>query len=136
MGYSEDELIKLTFQDITHPDDLNTDLSLLQQLIDGEIDRYQLEKRYITKAGSIVWIHLIVTKQMNQQGELEYFVSIIKDIQARKEAEDSLAELRRDLEVRVEIRTKDLRLANEMLSSSSASGQKSAKYLSPTKKYR
>ncbi len=62
MGYSEDELIKLTFQDITHPDDLNTDLSLLQQLIDGEIDRYQLEKRYITKAGSIVWIHLIVTK--------------------------------------------------------------------------
>ena len=62
MGYSEDELLKLTFQDITHPDDLNTDLSLLQQLIDGEIDRYQLEKRYITKAGSIVWIHLIVTK--------------------------------------------------------------------------
>ena len=62
MGYSEDELIKLTFQDITHPDDLNTVLSLLQQLIDGEIDRYQLEKRYITKAGSIVWIHLIVTK--------------------------------------------------------------------------
>ena len=62
MGYSEDELIKLTFQDITHPDDLNTDLSLLQQLIDSEIDRYQLEKRYITKAGSIVWIHLIVTK--------------------------------------------------------------------------
>ncbi len=106
VGYSEDELIKLTFQDITHPDDLNTDLSLLQQLIDGEIDRYQLEKRYITKAGSIVWIHLIVTKQMNQQGELEYFVSIIKDIQARKEAEDSLAELRRDLEARVEIRTK------------------------------
>ena len=62
MGYSEDELLKLTFQDITHPDDLNTDLSLLQQLIDSEIDRYQLEKRYITKAGSIVWIHLIVTK--------------------------------------------------------------------------
>jgi len=118
VGYSEDELIKLTFQDITHPDDLNTDLSLLKQLIDDEIDRYQLEKRYITKDGSTVWIQLIVTKQMSQQGELEYFVSIIKDIQARKEAEDSLAELRKDLEERVEIRTQDLRLANAMLSSS------------------
>lgn len=118
VGYSEDELIKLTFQDITHPDDLNTDLSLLRQLIDDEVDRYELEKRYLHKNGNTVWIHLIVTKQMSQQGELEYFVSIIKDIQARKEAEASLTELRKDLEERVETRTKDLRLANTMLASS------------------
>ena len=118
VGYSEDELIKLTFQDITHPDDLNTDLSLLRQLIADEVDRYELEKRYLHKNGNIVWIHLIVTKQMSQQGELEYFVSIIKDIQARKEAEASLTELRKDLEERVETRTKDLRLANTMLASS------------------
>jgi diguanylate cyclase len=120
VGYSPDELLKLTFQDITHPEDLDTDLYLLQQLINDEIDRYQLEKRYITKSGGTVWTQLIVTKQMNAQGELEYFVSIIKDIQARKEAEASLAELRKDLEIRVETRTKDLRLANEMLSSSMA----------------
>lgn len=117
IGYSEDELTKLTFQDITHPDDLDTDLYLLQQLINDEIDRYQLEKRYIHKNGNTVWIHLIVTKQMSEQGEIEYFVSIIKDIQARKEAEASLAELRKDLEERVETRTRDLRLANTMLSS-------------------
>ena len=117
VGYSEDELTKLTFQEITHPDDLNTDLYLLKQLIDNDIDRYQLEKRYIHKNGSTIWIQLIVTKQISQQGELEYFVSIIKDIQARKEAEASLAELRIDLENRVEIRTRDLRLANTMLSS-------------------
>lgn len=117
VGYSQDELIKLTFQDITHPDDLDTDLYLLQQLIDDKIDRYQLEKRYINRDGRTVWIDLIVTKQMSQQGELEYFVSIVKDIQERKEAEASLAELRKDLEGRVETRTKDLRLANTMLSS-------------------
>ena len=117
VGYSQDELVKLTFQDITHPDDLDSDLYLLRQLIDDEIDRYQLEKRYITKSGNTIWIQLIVTKQMSPQGELEYFVSIIKDIQERKEAEASLAELRKDLEARVETRTKDLRLANEMLSS-------------------
>ena len=117
VGYSQDELVKLTFQDITHPDDLDSDLYLLRQLIDDEIDRYQLEKRYITKSGNTIWIQLIVTKQMSPQGELEYLVSIIKDIQERKEAEASLAELRKDLEARVETRTKDLRLANEMLSS-------------------
>ncbi|MFC3912820.1 PAS domain S-box protein [Pseudaeromonas sharmana] len=120
VGYSQDELAKLTFQDITHPDDLGSDLSLLQQLVNDEIDRYQLEKRYLTKAGGTVWIQLIVTKQMSPQGDLEYFVSIVKDIQERKEAEESLAALRRDLETRVETRTRDLRLANEMLSSSMA----------------
>lgn len=117
VGYSQDEFVKLTFQDITHPDDLDSDLYLLRQLIDDEIDRYQLEKRYITKSGNTIWIQLIVTKQMSPQGELEYFVSIIKDIQERKEAEASLTELRKDLENRVETRTRDLRLANEMLSS-------------------
>lgn len=120
VGYSQDEFVKLTVQDITHPDDLDSDLYLLRQLIDDEIDRYQLEKRYITKSGNTIWIQLIVTKQMSPQGELEYFVSIIKDIQKRKEAEVSLTELRKDLENRVETRTRDLRLANEMLSSSMA----------------
>jgi len=117
VGYKQEELLNLTFQDITHPDDLNTDLFLLQQLIENKIDRYQLEKRYINKSGDTVWIHLVVTKQMNKAGKLEYFVSIIKDIQARKEAEASLAELRKTLEERVESRTRDLRLANTMLSS-------------------
>ena len=53
VGYSQDELLKLTFQDITHPDDLDTDLSLLQQLINNDIDHYQLEKRYIAYSGEV-----------------------------------------------------------------------------------
>lgn len=120
VGYSQDELINLTFQDITHPDDLNTDLSLLQQLINDDIDHYQLEKRYITKSGRYVWIQLIVTKKLSENGELEYFISIIKNVQEQKEAEASLAELHKDLENRVETRTRDLQLANEMLSASIA----------------
>ena len=116
VGYSREELENLTFQDITHPEDLESDLILLQQLVSGEIDRYQLEKRYLRKSGETVWISLNVTKQVNAKGELEYFVSLIKDIQARKEAEASLAVLRRDLEKRVEERTRELRTANEMLS--------------------
>ena len=120
VGYSREELENLTFQDITHPEDLESDLILLQQLVSGEVDRYQLEKRYLRKNGETVWISLNVTKQINANGELEYFVSLIKDIQARKEAEASLAMLRRDLEKRVEERTRELRTANEMLSYSMA----------------
>ena len=120
VGYSKDELMLRSFQEITHPEDINTDLNMLQQLVDNKIDRYQLDKRYICKTGESIWVQLIVTKQMSQQGELEYFVSIIKDIQAQKEAEESLALLRRDLEERVATRTMDLRAANEMLSSAMA----------------
>lgn len=129
VGYSQDELKKLTFQDITYPDDLDKDLYLLEQLVTDKIDRYQSEKRYITKSGNTVWISLTVTKQMSTRGELEYFVSIIKDIQERKETEASLAELRKELETRVEIRTQDLKLANEMLSSAMAQQVRTAQEL-------
>ncbi len=120
VGYSQEELVNLTFQDITHPDDLEIDLSLVRQLASGVIDRYQLEKRYLRKNGETVWISLSVAKQNNAHDELDYFVCFIENIQARKEAQASLAELRRDLEKRVEIRTQELRTANEMLSYSMA----------------
>lgn len=120
VGYSQAELLGLTFQDITHPQDLETDLSLMKQLVEGQIDHYQLEKRYFRKTGEVVWINLSVTKQLAVNGELEYYISFIKDIHARKEAEASLAALRRDLEQRVDERTRELRTANEMLSYSMA----------------
>ncbi|WP_418514794.1 PAS domain S-box protein [Delftia sp. PS-11] len=129
VGYSAEELHGLTFHEMTHPDDVEADLHLTKKLIDGEIDRYQLEKRYIHKNGNPVWINLIVTKQVGPQGELEYLVSIVKDIQARKEAEASLAELRRELEERVEKRTSDLLLANTRLSSAMAQQMQSEQAL-------
>jgi diguanylate cyclase (GGDEF)-like protein/PAS domain S-box-containing protein len=87
LDYTPAELKDLTFQDITHPDDLNTDMELLRQLIDNETDRYQLEKRYLRKDGSSVWVSLSVTKKLSEDGHLEYFISIIQDIQSRKELE-------------------------------------------------
>lgn len=116
VGYSKAELLQLTFQDMTYPEDLDADLHLLQQLVADKIDRYQLEKRYIRKNGSTVWVNLVVTKYVGQKGELDYFVSIIKDIQDRKEAEESLVALQVSLEVRVLARTHDLQEANEKLS--------------------
>ena len=115
VGYSQDELMRLTFQDITHPGDLDQDMSLVNQLLRGEAQQYQLEKRYRRQDGAIVWVHLTVSLVRDAAGEPQYFVSVIEDIQARKQAQASLQALRRDLEQRVEQRTASLQTTNDML---------------------
>jgi len=115
VGYKADELLKMTFQDISHPDDLHGDLKLLQKLISGELDSYHLEKRYLHRKGHAVWISLSVSKKTSSSGGLEYFIAVIRNIQARKEAEEELATLRQDLEVRVKDRTEQLWQANREL---------------------
>lgn len=85
LGYSEAELLELDFQTITHPDDLEADLELVQQLVDGKIATYQLEKRYIHKHGQAVWGLLSVSVARDTDGSLAYFISQIQDIGDRKE---------------------------------------------------
>ncbi|NWD71327.1 PAS domain S-box protein [Pseudomonas gingeri] len=116
VGYEADELMTLSFQDITHPDDLDSDLTLLRQLTHGEIDRYQLEKRYRHKNGTSVWVDLHVAKLLSVSGDLEYYIATVQNIQRRKETEATLQALRHSLEQRVEERTAELLRANEMLS--------------------
>ena len=89
-GYSETELVEMSFQDITHPDDLASDLELLQQLLAGEITHYNLEKRYLTKEQALIWGYLSVSLVRNSQGEPLYFVSQIQDITDQKQAEIAL----------------------------------------------
>lgn len=115
VGYSRSELLNLTFQDITYPEDLETDLNHLDQLVTGKIDRYQLEKRYIKKDGDIVWIELTVTKQITSKGDTDYFIAVIKDIQSAKETEEALTNLRKTLEEKVSLRTQELKEAHKSL---------------------
>lgn len=115
LGYTPDELKNLTFQDITHPADLDQDLGLVNQLVRGEASQYQLEKRYRRKDGGIVWVNLTVSLVRDGEGVPQYFVSVIEDIDARKQAQNSLLALRRDLEQRVAQRTASLQTANDML---------------------
>lgn len=87
IGYTREELMQLTFQDITHPDDLEKDLNLLHNLIDGTIDSYQIEKKYYHKNGHLVYVLLTVTAVHNIDGSLSHFISQIVDITSRIEAE-------------------------------------------------
>jgi PAS domain S-box-containing protein len=86
-GYGRDELLALTFQAITHPDDLDSDIAQATALLAGEVDTFAMEKRYITKAGETVWVNLTVSLVRAETGGPDYFVSIIEDIGYRKEIE-------------------------------------------------
>jgi len=90
VGYKEDEMLSMNFQDITHPDDLDADLDYVQQVLNGEIETYSLEKRYYRKNGSIVWVHLTVSLLFMRTGIPKYFISVIKDISSRKQTEEAL----------------------------------------------
>ncbi len=89
-GYPEDEQLAKTFQDITHPDDLEANLSCTRQLLAGDIDTFSMEKRYLRKDGGIVWINLTVALVRRSDGSPDYFISVVEDIHRRKDAEAAL----------------------------------------------
>ncbi|AFZ18119.1 PAS domain-containing protein [Allocoleopsis franciscana] len=91
VGYTEQELLSLSFQDITHPEDIDADLSYARQLLAGEIRSYQLEKRYFHADGHVVWILLSGSLVRDAQGNPLYFIGQIQDISERKQAEKLLA---------------------------------------------
>ncbi|MDO9554233.1 PAS domain S-box protein [Rhodonellum sp.] len=93
VGYTEEELKQLTFQDITHPDDLDADLALLGELVRGERNHYQMEKRYYHKDGQIVYILLAVSMVKDGDGKVLYFISQIIDISKLKHTEIQLKKL-------------------------------------------
>ena len=116
IGYPREELLTQTFQAITHPEDLDADLALYKQLLSGEIDHYQLEKRYIHRDGHTVWIHLTVApKRDATSGEIKYAIAVVEDISDKKAAETALIALNQTLESNVEARTAELARSNAEL---------------------
>ncbi|ROH90792.1 PAS domain S-box protein [Stagnimonas aquatica] len=111
VGYDEAELLRLDFQSITHPEDLAKDVDLANRVLAGEIPGYQMEKRYLRRDGSLVWVLLHVGR-IDATAELPVcFVSVIEDISARKAAERRLQALQISLEKQVGERTQQLRLS-------------------------
>jgi PAS domain S-box-containing protein len=90
VGYSERELLKLTFQDVTHPDDLQSDLTQVQRMLAGEIETYSMEKRYLRKDASVIWIQLTASLVRDSAGAPQYFISVVEDISGRRQADAQL----------------------------------------------
>ncbi|MEN9262460.1 MAG: PAS domain S-box protein, partial [Thermostichus sp. HHBFW_bins_43] len=89
-GYSQDELLRMNFADYTHPEDLQTDQELFQQLVVGKISSYCLEKRYLRKDGSQFWGRLTISLVRDPQGQPQFAVSVLEDISEAKQAEAAL----------------------------------------------
>ncbi|WP_210507692.1 diguanylate cyclase [Pantoea ananatis] len=87
LGYPEHELTQLTFQQITHPDDLYDVQGRLEKLLQGEIYSYTLEKRYFRKDGEIVWVRLTLSLVRDQAQQPLYFIAQIIDISELKQSE-------------------------------------------------
>ncbi len=92
VGYSEAELLQITFQQITHPEDLGNDLHHLQRVIAGEIPTFSIEKRYIRKSGESRWVNLSVSLVRDEAGAVQYAIGVIEDIHQRKQTEAALRE--------------------------------------------
>ncbi|MFQ6404783.1 diguanylate cyclase domain-containing protein [Methylophilus sp. 'Pure River'] len=92
VGYSNDALVATTFQEITHADDLAKDLEYVQQLLDGKINAYQMEKRYIRRDKAVVWVQLSVSIFRDEENAPQYFIAQIEDITARKHQYDEVTQ--------------------------------------------
>ena len=90
VGYSEKELQKMTFADITHPDHVQKDVEQMRRLLRGELAVYRTEKRYIARSGKELWGQLQASVVRNADGAFRYILAIISDIGARKQAEQEL----------------------------------------------
>lgn len=98
LGYEEIEFLSTDFQTLTHPDDLDADLDLVTQVLEGRIDDYKLEKRYIRKDGKTIWGLLSVSLLRDVDGNPKHFISQIQDISDIKKAQQTLEELNTELE--------------------------------------
>jgi diguanylate cyclase (GGDEF)-like protein/PAS domain S-box-containing protein len=92
LGYTRAELLAVDFQTLTHADDLNTDLALVADLLNGRRDHYHMDKRYIGKRGNIVWGRLSVSLVRSEHGEPLHFVSQIQDVTAQRQSSLQLRE--------------------------------------------
>ncbi|HEX5339171.1 MAG TPA: PAS domain S-box protein, partial [Gallionella sp.] len=146
LGYSFDELKKLSWAEVTHPEDLPLDESQFEQMLNGEFDSYTVEKRYIRKDGGIVHAALSIGCVRRADGAVDYVLALIEDVTERKRYETELKAAKEmlternakllayqnELEQRVEARTAELRASNQQLREEIAERKQAEERLSAT----
>ncbi|MBK9373122.1 MAG: PAS domain S-box protein [Holophagales bacterium] len=119
LGYTREELASLTWASLTHPDDLDADVTRFERVARGEIDGYSLEKRFLRKDGSVVPVHLSVSCVRTGDGAVDYFVALLQDITERRKVEGELRTHREHLEALVAERTAELDRQRHLLDETS-----------------
>ncbi len=100
LGYKREQLVNKTWLEMTHPEDIEVELNYFERVLDREIDGYAIDKRFICADGAILEVHIAVNCVRDEADEVDYFVSIVKSIAARKKIERSL--LKRDQELNIQ----------------------------------
>ncbi|TAJ69195.1 MAG: PAS domain S-box protein [Phenylobacterium sp.] len=131
--YARGELLARSFPDITHDDDRASDAVRAQALLAGEVDAYFREKRYVSKPGEVVWVNLTVSLVRNGRGEPDYFVTVIEDITARKQAEAE--QQRYQAQLRLMINELNHRVKNTLATVQSMAAQALRGETDPAKAY-
>jgi len=90
LGYTREEMANLTWQELTHPDDVELNQNAINSLLTGEKETVRLTKRYIHKNGSIVWVDFGTALRRDKDGQPLYLISSFNDITERKQAEEAL----------------------------------------------
>lgn len=115
LGYAEYQLRSCLLHDVTHPEDLYAENSLIPRLLSGEINSFSVEKLLQRSNGSTLWVTLTASLVRNAAGEAHHYIVVISDITERKNIEQTLYSLQGDLERRVAARTNELQVAMDQL---------------------
>jgi PAS domain S-box-containing protein len=92
LGFTEEELMELSFRDVTYPDDRNNDVEAVRKLREDQIQKHTTEKRYQTKNGEVIWVYRSLTKIYSETDQSYIALAMVKDITERKLAEKELSE--------------------------------------------
>lgn len=115
LGYPREELIELSWAEITYPDDLEADVAEFERVLSGEIEGYTMDKRFIRKDGIVIYASISANCIRRDDGSIDHFVAFVQDITERKSIEMKLHQLNTELESLVVSRTKELQEANQQL---------------------
>lgn len=94
-GFAQDELLARTFLDITHPDDKREDAELHARLVQGEIERYSVQKRFIRRDGAVVIVEIVSSAIRDEDGRFRYGMRVVQDVTERRRAQTMLEESER-----------------------------------------
>jgi PAS domain S-box-containing protein len=114
LGFSREELSRLTWEEITHLDDLDNDLEYFNRLLSGDIDSYTIEKRFMRKDGSIVYTQISIGCVRNPDNSVRYIAGLMQDITERKRAENALRDAKDQVELYVDLMGHDINNMNQV----------------------